>query len=278
MTAGIDAAEWVENRPSRGWRAVDLRELWAYRELVGFLAWRDVKARYKQAVLGVAWSVIQPVVGTVVLVLVYSRLIGVPSDGISYPLFALLGFATWGYVSGTVGSLTHSLLSNSELVTKVYFPRMAVPVAALVPGLVDLVVALVVLAGLMAIEGVGPPVAVLLLPLTVLFAMVVCLGIGLWLATLNVLYRDVGHAVGFGIQLWFFASPVAYPSSLVPDAWGHVYALNPVTGLIDAARASVLGGPLSPIDLGISVAAASAILAGGVVYFQRLERRFADVI
>jgi ABC-type polysaccharide/polyol phosphate export permease len=239
---------------------------------------RDIRARYKQAVLGVAWTILQPLGGTVALLLVFRRLIDVPSDGIPYALFALLGYSLWSYVSGAVARLTASLLGDVDLVTKVYFPRAVVPLAASLPGLLDLGVAMVVLAVLMAMAGWAPPVAVVLLPLVVVAALVVALGTGLWLATLNVLYRDVGHAVGFALQVWFFASPVAYPSSLVPDGWRHLYAVNPVAGLIDAGRAVVLGGPMQAVDLAISAASALLLLFGGVVCFQRSERRFADVI
>lgn len=271
-------ARWVESRASRGWRALDLRELWDYRELVGFLALRDIRSRHKQAVLGAAWTVVQPLAGMAALVIVFRRLIDVPSDGIPYQLFALLGFALWTYVAGTVAAVTGSMLGDAALITKVRFPRVVIPLAAVLPGLVNLAVALAVLAVLMAVAGLAPPAAVVLLPLLVLFAVIVVLGTGLWLATFNVLYRDVGHGVGFLLQLWFFASPVAYPSSLVPAGWRHVYALNPVSGLIDGARAMVLGGPLRSVDLLISMGSALLLLGGGVACFQRLERRFADVI
>lgn len=271
-------ARWVESRASRGWRSIDLRELWAHRELVGFLALRDIKSRHKQALLGAAWIIVQPLAGMAALAVVFRRLIDVPSDGIPYQLFALLGFALWTYVAGTVAAVTGSMLGNAALITKVWFPRAVIPLAAVLPGLVDLGVALAVLAVLMVAAGFAPPVAVLLLPLLVAFAVVVALGTGLWLATFNVLYRDVGHGVGFLLQLWFFASPVAYPSTLVPSEWRPVYAMNPVSGLIDAARAMVLGGPLRGVDLAISVGAALLLLGGGAACFQRLERRFADVI
>ncbi len=278
MGAQPGDARWVESRPSHGWRALDLREVWAYRELVGFLALRDIRSRYKQAVLGTAWTVVQPLAGMAALAVVFRRLIDVPSDGIPYQLFAMLGFALWTYVAGTIGALTGSMLGDSSLVTKVYFPRVVVPLAAVLPGLVDLAVALAVLAVLMGAAGFVPPAAVLLLPLLVVFCVVVALGTGLWLATLNVLYRDVGHGVGFLLQLWFFASPVAYPSSLVPAGWQPVYAINPVSGLIDAGRAMALGGPLDSTHLAISIGAALLLLGSGVACFQRLERRFADVI
>lgn len=275
---GRPAAPWVENRPSRGWRGLQLGELRDHRELVGFLALRDIRSRYKQAVLGVAWALLQPLAATVALVVVYRRFIDVPSDGIPYHLFALAGFAVWSYVSGTIGAVTGSLLGDPALVTKVYFPRLVIPLAAVLPGLVDLAIGLGVLGVLMAVAGHGPPIALLALPLAVLLAVVVALGVGLWLSTLNVLYRDVGHGVPFLVQLWFFASPVAYPSSLVSEHWRLVYALNPVAGLIDLARAVLLGGPLDAGALAVSCGSAVALLVGGVLCFQRLERRFADVI
>ncbi len=278
MAGGLGATPWVENRPSRGWRGLDLGELRDHRDLVGFLALRDVRSRYKQAVLGVGWAVLQPLVATVALVVVFRRLIDVPSDGVPYHLFALAGFTMWTYVSGTIGAVTGSLLGDPALVTKVYFPRIVVPVAAVLPGLVDLAIGTAVLGALMGVAGHAPPVAIVALPLVVLGAVVVALGAGLWLCTFNVLYRDVGHGLPFLVQLWFFASPVAYPSSLVSESWRLVYALNPVVGLIDAARAVLLGGPLDGGIVAVSSLSALLLLVGGVLCFQRLERRFADVI
>ena len=272
------AVPWVENRPSRGWRGLRLAELAEHRELIGFLALRDVRSRYKQAVLGLAWALLQPLAATATLVVVFRRFIDVPSDGIPYHLFALAGFAVWSYVSGTIAAVTGSLLGDPALVTKVYFPRLVIPLAAVLPGLVGLAIGLAALGALMAVAGHGPPVALAALPLVILFAVVVALGVGLWLSTLNVLYRDVGHGVPFLVQLWFFASPVAYPSSVVSDAWRPLYAVNPVAGLIDATRAVLLGGPLHPGALAISCGSAVVLLAGGILCFQRLERRFADVI
>lgn len=269
---------WLENRPSDGWRRLDLRELWEHRDLVRLLALRDVRGRYKQSVLGPAWAVVQPLVGTAALLIVFRRFIDVPSDGIPYPLFALLGYALWTYVAGTLSAVTGSLLGDPRLLTKVYFPRIVVPLAAALPGLVHLAVAMVVLAVLMASTGFVPPATVLLAPLVVLGAVVVALGAGLWFATLNVLFRDVGHGLTFALQIWFFATPVAYPSSLVAERWRHVYALNPVAGLVDAARAVVLGGPLRWSSLAISGVVAITLLVGGVACFQRLEPRFADVV
>jgi ABC-type polysaccharide/polyol phosphate export permease len=252
--------------------------LWAYRELIGFLALRDIKSRYKQVFLGATWTVVQPLAGMVALVLVFRRLVHVPSDGLPYASFALVGYAMWSYVSDAVTSLSGSLLANSELVTKVYFPRIVAPVAALLPGLLDLALSLVAVAAVMAAQGVAPPAAIVLLPIVVLFAVLASFAVGIWLATSNVLYRDVGHAVPFLLQLWFFASPVAYPSDLVNGSVRWVYALNPIVGVIDASRAVILGAPLHATNVVVSLASMVVAIAAGIVWFQRLERRFADVI
>jgi len=223
-------------------------------------------------------ATIAAVAAAVALVIVFRRFIDVPSDGFPYAVFALLGYALWTYVSSTIGAVTGSLLGDPALVTKVYFPRIVIPLAAIVPGLVDLAVTLVVIAALMIATGTAVAVQFPLFALVVVFAMVVALGAGLWLSTMNVLYRDVGHGIGFVLQLWFFASPVAYPTSLVAKDWQLVYAINPVVGLIDAARAAVLGAPVRPAVIAVSVASALVLLVTGALFFQRLERRFADVI
>lgn len=275
----VEATErWTENRPSAGARALRLDELWSYRELVLFLALRDIKARYKQALFGIGWSVIQPVAGVLILTLVFRRLAGVPSDGIPYPVFALLGFLLWSYFSASLGNASASLVSNVALVTKVYFARLVTPVAALLPGFINLAIGLVLLVGLMAVYGVAPGWEAVAFPLCFLGAMVVALGAGLLLATMNVKYRDVGQLLGFLTQLWFLATPVAYPSSLVGEEWRWAYALNPMAGVIDAARWSLLDGPAPGAELAVSAAVGLALLGAGLLYFQRTERQFADVI
>lgn len=275
----VEATErWTENRPSAGARALRLDELWSYRELVLFLALRDIKARYKQALFGVAWSVVQPIVGVLVLTLVFRRLAGVPSDGIPYPVFALLGFLLWSYFSASLGNASASLVNNVSLVTKVYFARLVTPVAALLPGFVHLAIGLLLLAVLMPLYGVVPGWQAIAFPVCLLWAMIVALGAGLLLATLNVKYRDVGHVLGFLTQLWFLASPVAYPSSLVGDEWRWAFALNPMAGVIDTARWSLLDGPAPGLELALSAVVGVALLGAGLLYFQRAERQFADVI
>jgi lipopolysaccharide transport system permease protein len=278
MVALDDRRVWVENRPSRGLRGLDLRELWRYRELAGFLALRDLKVRYKQAAFGAAWAVLQPLVGVVVFTLVFRRLAKVPSDGIPYPVFAFLGLAAWAYVSSGVTKGSQSLVSNSPLVTKVYFPRLLAPLASVLPGLLDLALSLFVLGLLMIVYRITPSWALLTLPLWLVALMAVTLSVGVWLAALNVQYRDVNHAVTLLVQLWLFVSPVAYPSSLVPHAWRPLYALNPVSGVLDGLRWATLGAPPPGTDVILSLGVTVALLISGVLYFQRVERRFADVI
>jgi ABC-type polysaccharide/polyol phosphate export permease len=276
VTAGT--AGWIENRPRSGLLRLDLRELWAYRELAGFMALRDVKVRYKQAVLGIAWAAFQPLAGVVVFTIVFRRLADVQSDGLPYPVFAFVGLMAWNYVSGAVTRATQSLVANAGLVTKVYFPRLLIPLAAVLPGLLDLAVSLPVLVVLCAIYHVRPGWEVLTLPLWVAAAVVVALGVGLLLAALNVRYRDVNQAITLVVQLWLFLSPVAYPASSVPDDWQALYALNPVVPVITGFRWCLLGGPAPGPESLVSAAVAVGLLGVALVYFQRTERRFADVI
>lgn len=278
---GVSASEaqaWTENRPSSGLRLPRLAELWRYRELVYFLALRDVKARYKQTALGLGWAILQPLVSVGVVTLVFRRIAHVPSDGIPYPVFALTGFLAWNYFAGIVGDATESVVANAPLVTKVYLPRLAAPVSAVLPALVTLVPGLVLLAALMAWEGVTPGAAVAALPLCALGLLTTALGTGLVLATLNVQYRDVGGALSTLIQLWLLASPVAYPASLVGASWRWVYAVNPMSGVIEALRWSLLGAPRPGAEIAVSAAVALLVFVAGLFYFEHQERRFADVI
>lgn len=278
MPSTVNVDEWTENRPSARFGGPKLRELWVYRELIGFLALRDIKVRYKQAAFGVLWAIIQPVAGAVVFTIVFRKLADVPSNGIPYILFAFLGFGVWSYVSTSLTAAQDSLVDNAALVTKVYFPRLAAPVASVLPGLMDLGFSLVIFAGLMAWHGEWPGPELLLAPLFLVAMVGVTLGAGLWLATLNVQYRDVRYAYGLVTQLWLFASPVAYPASLVKGGWGHVYALNPMVGVLEGMRWAVLDGPWIGIDMAISMTSGLVLLLGGLAYFRKTERRFADVI
>ena len=274
----VSAREWVENRPTAGRRALDWRELWRYRELVAFLALRDVTVRYKQAAFGVLWAVVQPLAALLVFILVFDRLAGVPSDGVPYPLFALVGMAFWTLFSGGLNAATTSLVANAALVTKVYFPRVAAPLASVLPRLVDFAVTLVVLAVFLVATGTVPGAQVVLLPVVALWAVVLAFGVGLALATVQVRFRDAHHALGLLVQLWLYASPVAYPSSLVPPEWRWAYALNPVAGLLDTARWVVLDSRLPGWPVLVSLAVTGLLLAVGVRTFAAGERRFADVI
>lgn len=270
---------WIENRPIRGFRRLDLRELWVYRELAAFLALRDIKVRYKQAVFGAGWAVLQPIAAAAVFTVVFRRLAGMPSDGLPYPLFAYVGIALWTYFSGAVTRATQLLVQNAALVTKVYFPRLLVPLAAVLPGLIDLCVSLSLLIVLIPWYGVRPGWAVVTVPFWLVLLVAAALGVGLWLGTLNVSYRDVNHGVALLVQLWLFASPVAYPSSAVPDSWRLAYFANPAAGPIEGFRWALLGSPWpGGAEVLISVAVTLTVLAGGMLYFLRMERRFADVI
>ncbi len=276
MTSVAD--RWVENRAPTGWHKLDLRELWAYRELVAFLAVRDVKVRYKQAALGMLWAVLQPLAGALVFTLVFDRIANLPSDGIPYPVFAFVGVMVWTYFTTSVQTAMSSLVGNVGLVTKVYFPRMAAPIAAVLPGLLDMGISLVILAVLMVVYGVTPGWALLALPLWIVLLVALAFGVGLILATLNVRYRDVKGVSSLLLQLWLFASPVAYSSSVVEGRWGPLYDLNPMAGLIDAFRWSLLGTPAPGADALLSLVVLVVLLVVGLAVFAREERRFADII
>jgi ABC-type polysaccharide/polyol phosphate export permease len=272
------AAGWIENRAGKGLRLPDLRELWAYRELGFFLALRDLKVRYKQAIFGAGWAVLQPLATAAVFTVVFHRLAGMPSDGLPYVLFAYVGVSVWTYFSAAVTKATQVLVQNSALVSKVYFPRLIAPAAAVVPGVLDLVISLSLLIVLIPIYGVPLRWTILTTPLLIIPLVTAALGTGLWLGTLNVRFRDVDHGVVLLLQLWLFISPVVYPSSEVPDSWQAVYFLNPMAGSIESFRWAMLGAPWPGWLVMESVAVAVIMLVGGVLYFLRQERRFADVI
>ncbi len=271
------AVTWI--RPSRGWSVPDLRELWRYRELLYFLVWRDVKVRYKQTALGAAWAILQPFATMVVFSLFFGRLAGVPSDGVPYPVFAYVALVPWTFFANGLSLSTASLVTSQNLVKKVYFPRMAIPVAAVLAGLVDFALASAVLLGMMLHFGIVPGVKALwALPLLVL-ALVTSLGVGLWLSALNVRYRDVNYVVPFLVQFWLFATPIAYPSSLLEEPWRTVYGINPMVGVVEGFRWALLDTDTAPGGaLAVSALAALALLAGGAFYFRRMERTFADVV
>jgi lipopolysaccharide transport system permease protein len=277
--ASLHAPPTVRIEPVRGWRSLGLGELWAYRELIGFLAWRDVKVRYKQTVLGAAWAILQPLLTMVVFSVFFGRLAGMPSDGIPYPVFSYTALLPWGLFAAGLTASAASVVGSGHLIQKVYFPRMAIAIAPLLAALLDFAIALVVLGVLMAAYGVAPTWNVVWLPVLVLVALVTSLGVGLWLAALNVRYRDVRYTLPFLVQIWLFATPIAYPTSIVPEAWRSLYALNPMVGVVDGFRWALLGTASRP-DATIlpSLAVSLVLLAGGALYFRRTESEFADVV
>ena len=266
-------------RPSRGLVRLNLRELWQYRDLLAILAWRDIKVRYKQTALGAAWAILQPFVTMVVLSVFFGRLVGVPSDGIPYPIFAYCALLPWQLFAHAINESGNSLVANEALITKVYFPRLIIPLAAILGGLMDFAVAFAVLLGMMLWYGIVPGPTIAMLPVFVLFAIATALAVGLWLSALNVEYRDVRYTLPFLTQFWLFVTPVAYPSSLVPEQFRVLYGFNPMAGVVEGFRWAPLGGgqPHWPLMLA-SVAAVGVLLAGGLMYFRRMERTFADVV
>jgi lipopolysaccharide transport system permease protein len=276
--AGDDVPVFII-RATRGWRFLDLQELWAYRELVYFLTWRDIKVRYKQTAIGVAWAVLQPLALMVVFTLFFGRLAGVPSDGVPYPLFAYAGLLPWQLFSRTVSESTNSLITDQRLITRVYFPRMIVPLATTLAALVDFGIAAVLLGGLMGLYGVIPGRHVLWLPLFVLLLLVTALGVGFWLSALNVEYRDVMYVVPFLNQFWLFITPVVYPSSLVPGRWRLLYGLNPMAGVVEGFRWALLGAGEGPSPMLVASAViALCLFVSGVFWFRYRERTFVDAI
>ena len=278
-TTGPEVIPVIFIRPSRGWIAVNWAELWEYRELLYFLTWRDLKVRYKQTVLGVAWAVIQPFLTMVVFSIFFGGLAKVPSNGIPYPIFTYCALLPWQLFASVLSQASGSVVANERLITKVYFPRLIVPMATVLAGLVDFVIAFVVLLGMMLFYGIVPTWAVVTLPLFLLMAVATALSVGLWLSALNTQYRDVRYAIPFLIQIWLFATPVAYPSSLVPEQWRALYGLNPMTGVVEGFRWALLGQSDSPgILLGVSVVVVAVLLTSGLYYYRRVEKTFADVV
>jgi len=269
----------VVYEPSRGWISLRLRELWEYRELLYFLAWRDVKIRYKQAALGVTWAVIQPLLTMVIFSVIFGQLAKLPSDGIPYPVFSYAALLPWQLFAGALQRAGTSLVGNSNLITKVYFPRLVIPISAVAAGLVDFGISFVVLLGLMAFYGNTPTWAILTLPLFVLLAALTALAVGLWLSALNVQYRDVQHMIPFLVQAWMYASPVAYSAGLIPGGpWRIIYGLNPLAGVIQGFRWALLGAAPPDELMAVSVIIVIVLLVSGLFYFRRMEKTFADVV
>jgi lipopolysaccharide transport system permease protein len=265
-------------RPAKGHVRLNLREIWNYRELLFFLVWRDIKVRYKQTALGAAWAVIQPVMTMVVFSVFFGRLAKVPSDGIPYPVFAYAALLPWQLFAFALTESSNSLVGNQNLITKVYFPRLVIPLASVLAGVVDFFIAFAVLLVLMLWYGIRPTSSVVWLPLFMLLALATALSVGLWFSALNVKYRDVRYTIPFLTQIWMFATPVAYPSSMIPQPWRAWSGLNPMAGVVEGFRWALLGNNSNPgLMLWISVAAVLVLLIGGLLYFRRMESTFADL-
>ena len=265
--------------PPTSWLHLNLRELWDYRELLYFFVWRDLKVRYKQTVIGAAWVVLQPFLTMVVFSLFFGRLAHIPSNGLPYPIFYYSALLPWMYFAGALQNATNTMVEHQRMITKVYFPRLLLPLAAVVSGLVDFGIGFVALLCMALFYGIMPGSAVLLLPLFLLLAVVTALGVGLWLSALNAIYRDVRYTLPFLIQFWLFASPIVYPSNLIPERWRWLYGLNPMAGVIEGFRWALTGrGEPPSILLAASCAAVLLFMVGGVTYFQKMEGTIADVV
>ena len=271
------AAPVVRIEPPHGWFDLRLGEVWAYRELLYFFVWRDVKVRYKQTVIGVAWVVLQPLLTMGIFTLFFGRLAKLPSDGLPYPVFYFTALVPWTYFATALQSCTAIVVENQRVITKVFFPRLILPISAIISGLVDFAIGFVVMCIVIGVYRIRPGIAALWLPVLLLLAVLTALGVGLWMSALNALYRDIKYVVPFLIQFWMFASPVAYPSSLVPQRWRWLYGLNPMTGVIDGFRWSLTGHGESPgLPLLASGVAVVLVLIGGLFFFQRMEGAVAD--
>lgn len=265
--------------PTKGWVSLKLGELWAYRELLFYFVWRDIKVRYKQTVLGASWAVIQPVFTMVIFSLFFGRLAQVPSDGLPYPIFSFTALVPWTFFANALTLASNSLVTNANMLKKIYFPRPAIPIATVLAGLVDFALAFIVLLGMMAFYRIAPTINVLWLPFFLLLAVCTAMGGGFWLSALNVQFRDVRYAVPFIIQAWLFATPIAYPSSIVPEAWQPIYALNPMVGVVEGFRWALLGTDTAPgLMIIVSSLVSVLLLVSGFFYFRRMERSFADVV
>ncbi len=279
MKTNVEEESVTVIRPSRGWVALRLKDLWEYRELIYFLTWRDLKVRYKQTIMGTAWAIIQPFMTMVVFTIFFGRLAKIPSDGIPYPIFAYAALVPWTFFANGLTQCSNSLVGDANLITKVYFPRLAIPLSAILSGIVDFGVAFLVLIGMMLFYGIIPTANIIWLPFLLLLALTTSLGVGLWFSTLNVEFRDVRYTIPFFIQFWMFATPIAYPSSLLSEPWRTVYGINPMVGVIEGFRWALLGANTFPGPiLFVSSFVSFVLLVSGVFYFRRMEKTFADVV
>jgi lipopolysaccharide transport system permease protein len=272
--------ELVTIKPVKGWVPLNLKDLWHYRELIYFLTWRDLKVRYKQSVLGVLWAILKPFMNMVIFAIIFGTLAKVPSDGIPYPIFSYTGLLPWGFFAASLEVSARSMLQSGNMVSKIYFPRIIVPLSSVVANLVDFLIASVILVGMMFYYHVTPTINILWLPLFLLLAMITAIGVGLWFSALLVMYRDVNYMLPFITEIWKYISPVVYSVTLIPEKWQWLYSINPMSGVIFGFRWALLGKPES-IDL-VSIAISSTIalfvFISGLYFFRRMERVFADMI
>ena len=275
----VEALPKIIIEPSRGWLTLRLNDLWQYRELLYFLAWRDIKVRYKQTVLGVAWAIIQPFFTMVVFTLFFGKLAKMPSEGVPYPIFSYAGLLPWTFFAQAMNQSSDSLVGNANLITKVYFPRLVIPLSACLAPLVDFCIAFIVLIGMMFYYQIFPTSTLIWLPAFLLLALATSLGVGLWLSALNVQYRDVRYTIPFLSQLWLFATPVIYPSGAVHSPWRIILGLNPMTGVVEGFRWALLGIGAAPGGMiYTSMGVALLLVLTGVIYFNRMEKTFADIV
>ena len=274
----MNTEPFVVIQPTRNWRLVSLQDLWAYRELLLFLTWRDVKVRYKQTALGAAWAILQPLFMMIIFTIFFGRLAGIESGGIPYPLFALAGLVPWTFFSNAITASGNSLVGSANLISKVYFPRLIVPAAAMLAGLVDFALAFLLFCVMMVYYGVAPTMNVLFLPVLIVMTALFALGVGTWMSALNVKYRDVRFALPFLIQLWLFVSSVILPSSALPQKYRWLLMLNPMSGIIEGYRSALFGLPFDWPAIGTAAAITIAVLAYAIYSFARVERSFADII
>jgi homopolymeric O-antigen transport system permease protein len=269
----------IRIQSTHGWASLNLVELWNYTELIYFFMWRDIKVRYKQTILGILWAIIQPLFTMLVFALFFGRLAKVPSDGIPYPIFSYTALVPWTFFATGLTQASNSLVQNSNMLKKIYFPRMAMPIATVMAGCVDFCLAFVVLLGMMVFYGTVPTWKVVWLPFFLLLALVTCLGVSLWLSTMNVQFRDVRYTIPFITQFWMLATPIAYPSSLLPEPWRTVYGINPMVGVVEGFRWALLGERTAPGPMvAVSSIVALSLLLSGALYFRRQEKTFADVV
>ena len=269
----------TRRQTSKGWAWPKLRELWEFRELVYFFAWRDIKVRYKQTVMGVLWAIIQPFLTMVIFSLFFGRLANVPSDGVPYPVFSYTGLVPWTFFANALSQASNSLVVNANMVKKIYFPRLALPIATVLAGVIDFVLAFIVLLGIMFYYHMVPTINVIWLPFFSLLALVTSIGVSLWLSAMNVQFRDVRYTIPFLTQTWLFLTPIAYPSSSIPQPWQTLYGLNPMAGVVDGFRWALLGTSAPPGAMtAVSTVVALVLLVTGAFYFRRMEQSFADVL